>query len=640
MTEDWIAPRRARPRHCACFKNPPQSYDFQNTLIGFRHFGSRFTRMPYYYSRKDWWKAGICSTAPTGSGKIVHSVASLKKRARRRSSFCNREARRAEPRELPRYFVQERAAAERSATSSASIPSVPTRRILFQTYRAFCRRRSTAKRTRTGLSSMNFTNAARKWTFHRLFPRASEKRPGRMRRGSPCSAELNRENLETLLNVPPPERRRAPDFPCRFARAPSPETLQGKGNRPCAAHTQRRRNMKKRRSCSSRQRRNRERAPRRGRSVRLREARTSGPLRRAGHGDAAPHFPDDGSPRHLHDEHRGDFTHRAAGDGSHRLRARTHHGFQVRTQVSTLKLSRISLQNAIQRTGRAGRTQTGVCIRLWDEREESLFPERNHPLKCCGATSARSPFARDARQARRDFSRSARTPTAFPRGRIQRAKNACSRSGSSSGRFYVQNKFRGEAAIGIPVNSRSSPNAFFPQRGFPDLTLGTAAVLDAGPETFSKAKTAQNVISPVRSLRGRSASAFPGNPARLPALAGLPQTQRFRQTAPRFQEESTVRTFFKAFPARLRIKNGNVSPPGRNDHRAPATGNGRCGGDSRVRNSPRGFRAAKRKFMQFIHTRAQGDARGRSARHAMSFSQRSGARERFIGLAVTGERRA
>jgi HrpA-like RNA helicase len=41
--------------------------------------------------------------------------------------------------------------------------------------------------------------------------------------------------------------------------------------------------------------------------------------------------------------------------------------------VSTLRLSRISLQNALQRTGRAGRTQAGVCIRLWQATEESSF---------------------------------------------------------------------------------------------------------------------------------------------------------------------------------------------------------------------------------------------------------------------------
>lgn len=41
--------------------------------------------------------------------------------------------------------------------------------------------------------------------------------------------------------------------------------------------------------------------------------------------------------------------------------------------VSTLRLSRISLQNALQRTGRAGRTQAGVCIRLWQATEEVSF---------------------------------------------------------------------------------------------------------------------------------------------------------------------------------------------------------------------------------------------------------------------------
>jgi len=41
--------------------------------------------------------------------------------------------------------------------------------------------------------------------------------------------------------------------------------------------------------------------------------------------------------------------------------------------LRTLRLSRIAMQNAVQRTGRAGRTQKGLCIRLWSEREEANF---------------------------------------------------------------------------------------------------------------------------------------------------------------------------------------------------------------------------------------------------------------------------
>lgn len=47
--------------------------------------------------------------------------------------------------------------------------------------------------------------------------------------------------------------------------------------------------------------------------------------------------------------------------------------YEETKDVTTLRLSRITLQNVIQRTGRAGRTQDGVCIRLWDKAEEDLF---------------------------------------------------------------------------------------------------------------------------------------------------------------------------------------------------------------------------------------------------------------------------
>lgn len=41
--------------------------------------------------------------------------------------------------------------------------------------------------------------------------------------------------------------------------------------------------------------------------------------------------------------------------------------------LGVLRLSRISLQNAVQRAGRAGRTSAGACVRLWSEEEERTF---------------------------------------------------------------------------------------------------------------------------------------------------------------------------------------------------------------------------------------------------------------------------
>jgi ATP-dependent helicase HrpB len=43
------------------------------------------------------------------------------------------------------------------------------------------------------------------------------------------------------------------------------------------------------------------------------------------------------------------------------------------TGLKTLRMQRIAMQNAVQRTGRAGRVQKGLCIRLWSEREEASF---------------------------------------------------------------------------------------------------------------------------------------------------------------------------------------------------------------------------------------------------------------------------
>lgn len=47
--------------------------------------------------------------------------------------------------------------------------------------------------------------------------------------------------------------------------------------------------------------------------------------------------------------------------------------FSESEKLGVLRLSRISLQNAVQRAGRAGRIAAGVCIRLWSEEEEAHF---------------------------------------------------------------------------------------------------------------------------------------------------------------------------------------------------------------------------------------------------------------------------
>jgi len=49
------------------------------------------------------------------------------------------------------------------------------------------------------------------------------------------------------------------------------------------------------------------------------------------------------------------------------------------TGLRTLRLSRIAMQNAVQRTGRAGREQKGLCVRLWSEREEANFAQAIKP---------------------------------------------------------------------------------------------------------------------------------------------------------------------------------------------------------------------------------------------------------------------
>ncbi|MDE2293245.1 MAG: hypothetical protein KGL53_14275, partial [Elusimicrobia bacterium] len=60
--------------------------------------------------------------------------------------------------------------------------------------------------------------------------------------------------------------------------------------------------------------------------------------------------------------------------GLHRLA-----GYSPSREVNTLYLSRVSLANAAQRTGRAGRTAPGRCLRLWSKADELSMPARVAP---------------------------------------------------------------------------------------------------------------------------------------------------------------------------------------------------------------------------------------------------------------------
>lgn len=53
--------------------------------------------------------------------------------------------------------------------------------------------------------------------------------------------------------------------------------------------------------------------------------------------------------------------------------------FQINKNREHLYQGRISLQNALQRTGRAGRTEPGLCIRLWSKENETLFSKEITP---------------------------------------------------------------------------------------------------------------------------------------------------------------------------------------------------------------------------------------------------------------------
>src|SRR4030095_8862269 len=53
--------------------------------------------------------------------------------------------------------------------------------------------------------------------------------------------------------------------------------------------------------------------------------------------------------------------------------------YDAKRGINTLLIEKISRSSAEQRTGRAGRTAPGRCIRLWSEGEHDERPQRDLP---------------------------------------------------------------------------------------------------------------------------------------------------------------------------------------------------------------------------------------------------------------------
>ena len=156
-------------------------------------------------------------------------------------------------------------------------------------------------------------------------------------------------------------------------------------------------------------------------------------------------------------------------------------------KVNVLRTTPISMQNAIQRSGRSGRTQNGCAIRLWSEETEKRMPRGIVP-EVTQIEPSELILQKAALEVRE-------LPTAIPEVRAQTATTMLENFGMlREGRITEL----GLKAIRTPVSS--IPLALLlatankPQ-DLPDLLLATLAWIHSGTEQLQKAKYPQDVLT-------------------------------------------------------------------------------------------------------------------------------------------------
>lgn len=248
--------------------------------------------------------------------------------------------------------------------------------------------------------------------------------------------------------------------------------------------------------------------------------------------------------------------------------------FNAEQKRNILKLSRISLQNAVQRTGRAGRTQKGVCIRLWNSREESLFPKGIIPeilksdlrpliLKIAAlAKRAQVPFDAILLPTKPDAKN-------FEKAFAELVKN----------QFLTDEKcitILGEKVLQIPLNDLSLAKAYAEAEKISALSIALFSILDAD-EMQSKERTPLNALELARDLTekgNRLSREIRLAHKRLLDYAKENDRKKFSAD----NSDDAIAIFLNAFPESIAIANSNsyktptdtfpISPASVNDAKA------------------------------------------------------------------------
>ena len=247
-------------------------------------------------------------------------------------------------------------------------------------------------------------------------------------------------------------------------------------------------------------------------------------------------------------------------------------------KVNVLRTLPISMQNAIQRSGRSGRTQNGCAIRLWSEESEKRMPQGIVPevlqiepselllQKAALETVGSRKLEVDERtgsalQTRDESIAKIELPTAIPEAREKTATALLEKFGMLQDGAITE---LGLKAIRTPISS--IPLALLlasaqSKEDLPDLLLAALAWIHSGTEFLQKSKVAYDILTLASDTLSKSRDiprevSFTLRQLRdyRDGLKQEPLTAQQRCSA----QDDTVRSLLKAFPDRLATPSGNA----------------------------------------------------------------------------------
>ena len=240
-------------------------------------------------------------------------------------------------------------------------------------------------------------------------------------------------------------------------------------------------------------------------------------------------------------------------------------------KINVLRTLPISMQNAIQRSGRSGRTQNGCAIRLWSEESEKHMPTGIIPevLQIEPSELILQKAALEFGIQNSDFGKECRAssgkglalPTAIPEVREKTATALLEKFGMLQDGAITE---LGLKAIRTPVSS--IPLALLlasaqSKADLPDLLLAALAWIHSGTEFMQKAKVAYDILT----LASDTLSKNRDIPREVSFT--LRQLRDYRDKIDertgsalqtRDEREAVIRSLLKAFPDRLATPTGNA----------------------------------------------------------------------------------